>query len=202
MTMIFRQLKILASERHLSVLLPKYCSQIICDITLFLQGFPFGDFNLEDVMLPEDDDMGIPSDDDEDLEDEVTTETGFGCVVGEWAYLVTIRTWRTSSTHSMSYALLQKMSRRIICVRQPPAFTPFMPPSCGEHHCLWWVMHHTHTAAVLDNLPKVEAAKYDKLAGVVRKIISQVGVSIRGGATSCMCPSPRHTAVALMRVYG
>ena len=29
---------------------------------------------------------GIPSDDDEDLEEEVRTETGFGCVVGEWAY--------------------------------------------------------------------------------------------------------------------
>ncbi|CAK0783331.1 hypothetical protein CVIRNUC_006530 [Coccomyxa viridis] len=86
------------------------------------KGFPFGDFNLEDVMLPEDDDMGIPSDDDEDLEDEVTTETGFGCVV------------------------------------------------------------------VLDNLPKVEAAKYDKLAGVVRKIISQVGVSIRGGADGFHMP--------------
>ena len=48
------------------------------------------------------------------------------------------------------------------------------------------------TAAVLDNLPKVEAAKFDKLAGVVRKIISQVGVSIRGGAMSCMCPSPKY----------
>jgi hypothetical protein len=102
MTMIFRQLEVLASECHLSVLLPTYCSQIICDITLFLQGFPFGDFNLEDVMLPEDDDMGIPSDDDEDLEDEVTTETGFGCVVGEWTQLLTVRAWRTSSTHSMS----------------------------------------------------------------------------------------------------
>ena len=34
-------------------------------------------------MLPEDDDMGIPSDEDDDLEEEVKTETGFGCVVGE-----------------------------------------------------------------------------------------------------------------------
>lgn len=48
-----------------------------------LQGFPFGDFHLEDVMLPEDDDMGVPSDEDDDLEEEVKTETGFGCVVGE-----------------------------------------------------------------------------------------------------------------------
>jgi len=48
-----------------------------------LQGFPFGDFDLEDVMLPEDDDMGIPSDDDDDLEEEVQTESGFGCVVGK-----------------------------------------------------------------------------------------------------------------------
>ena len=55
-------------------------------MTSLLQGFPFGDFHLEDVMLPEDDDMGIPSEDDEDLEEEVTTETGFGCVVGERAH--------------------------------------------------------------------------------------------------------------------
>lgn len=37
---------------------------------------------MEDVMLPEDDDMGIPSDDDEDDEEEIQTETGFGSVVG------------------------------------------------------------------------------------------------------------------------
>lgn len=43
-----------------------------------------GDFHLEDVMLPEDDDMGIPSDEDDDLEEEVKTETGFGCVVGKY----------------------------------------------------------------------------------------------------------------------
>ncbi len=39
-------------------------------------------------------------------------------------------------------------------------------------------------SAVLDNLPKVPHEKYDKLAGVVRKVISQVGVTIRGGARS------------------
>ncbi len=37
---------------------------------------------------------------------------------------------------------------------------------------------------MLDNLPKVAHEKYDKLAGVVRKVISQVGVSIRGGVAS------------------
>jgi hypothetical protein len=58
----------------------------------------------------------------------------------------------------------------------------------------------SYPAAVLDNSPKVEAAKYDKLAGVVRKIISQVGVSIRGGATCYACPSPKYAAMALMRV--
>ena len=51
-----------------------------------------------------------------------------------------------------------------------------------------------YTAAVLDNLPKVEAAKYDKLAGVVRKIISQVGVSIRGGMPSCQSKICCHSA--------
>ncbi len=38
---------------------------------------------MEDVMLPEDDDMDIPSDDDDDDEEEIQTETGFGSVVGE-----------------------------------------------------------------------------------------------------------------------
>ena len=59
-----------------------------CDITLLPQGFPFGDFHLEDVMLPEDDDLGISSEDDENLEEEVRTETGFGCVVGEWTLIL------------------------------------------------------------------------------------------------------------------
>lgn len=47
------------------------------------RGFPFGDFDLEDVMLPEDDDMGIPSDTDEDgQEEDVQAESGFGNVLG------------------------------------------------------------------------------------------------------------------------
>jgi hypothetical protein len=45
------------------------------------KGFPFGDFDLEDVMLPEDDDMGVPSD-DEEQEEVLQTETGFGNVLG------------------------------------------------------------------------------------------------------------------------
>lgn len=47
-----------------------------------MQGFPFEGFHIEDVMLPEDDDLGIPSDDEEEGEEEIQTETGFGCVVG------------------------------------------------------------------------------------------------------------------------
>ena len=49
------------------------------------KGFPLGDYKtyLEDVMLPEGEDMGIPSDDDSIGEDEIETETGFGSVIGE-----------------------------------------------------------------------------------------------------------------------
>lgn len=47
------------------------------------KGFPFDGFKLEDVMLPEDEDMGIPSEDDEDDEEEIQTETGFGSVIGK-----------------------------------------------------------------------------------------------------------------------
>lgn len=46
------------------------------------KGFPFGDFRLEDVMLPEGDDMGIASDDDDIDEETIEQETGFETVVG------------------------------------------------------------------------------------------------------------------------
>jgi translation initiation factor 3 subunit B len=46
------------------------------------KGFPFDDFDLHDVMLPEDEgDFGYASDDDEIDEEEVVTETGFGSVI-------------------------------------------------------------------------------------------------------------------------
>ena len=51
------------------------------------RGFPFGDFELDDVMVPDGDDMGIASeDDDAHNEEEIVTETGFGSVIG--AYVV------------------------------------------------------------------------------------------------------------------
>ena len=46
------------------------------------KGFPFEGFQLEDVMLPEDDVMGIPSDDDLEDEEEIESESGFGSVIG------------------------------------------------------------------------------------------------------------------------
>ncbi len=45
------------------------------------RGFPFDDFDVMDVMLPEGDDMGIVSEDEED-EEEIITETGFGNIIG------------------------------------------------------------------------------------------------------------------------
>lgn len=45
------------------------------------KGFPFGDFDISDVMLPEGDDMDIPSDDDEVQEEDVQTDSGFGNVL-------------------------------------------------------------------------------------------------------------------------
>lgn len=49
------------------------------------RGFPLEDFALEDVMLPEDDDMGIASEEDTDDEEEIETESGFGSVIGQSA---------------------------------------------------------------------------------------------------------------------
>ena len=46
------------------------------------RGFPFEDFDVMDVMLPEGDDMGFPSDDEEE-EEELVTESGFGNIIGE-----------------------------------------------------------------------------------------------------------------------
>ena len=45
------------------------------------RGFPFGDFDVADVMLPDGDDMGIPSDDEEE-DVAIETESGFGNMVG------------------------------------------------------------------------------------------------------------------------
>lgn len=46
------------------------------------EGFPYENFDLPHLKMPEDDDMGIPSDDDDVDVEEVETETGFGSVVG------------------------------------------------------------------------------------------------------------------------
>lgn len=45
-------------------------------------GFPFDGFQLEELILPEDDDMGIRSDEEDDEEEELETESGFGSVIG------------------------------------------------------------------------------------------------------------------------
>lgn len=50
------------------------------------RGFPFGDFDLDDVMIPENDDMGIPSDDEAE-EDELPEQNGLGNIIGKTAYL-------------------------------------------------------------------------------------------------------------------
>jgi hypothetical protein len=49
------------------------------------KGFPLDGFEIEDVMLPEGDDLGIPSEDDEEAEDELEFDSGFGSVIGEFS---------------------------------------------------------------------------------------------------------------------
>ena len=47
------------------------------------KGFPFHDFEVDDIMLPDGDDMDIPSDDDDAAdEEEILAESGFGSVIG------------------------------------------------------------------------------------------------------------------------
>lgn len=47
------------------------------------EGFPYGDFNPDEVILPPDDDLDIPSEDDDAAEESKDdTETGFSTSVG------------------------------------------------------------------------------------------------------------------------
>lgn len=71
------------------------------------KGFPFGDFDLEDVMLPEDDDMGIPSDTDDDgQEDDVQAESGFGNVLG--ASVLVHAPWHLPPLHAQTQSSRRK----------------------------------------------------------------------------------------------
>ena len=70
------------------------------------RGFPFDpEFRMEDVMLPENDDMGIASEDDEVAEEEIQTETGFGSVIGmpwetqQQRQFPIVASWILQSTH-------------------------------------------------------------------------------------------------------
>ena len=45
-------------------------------------GFPFEGFELQDVLLPPGETMGINSDDDDEEEDIISSETGFGSAIG------------------------------------------------------------------------------------------------------------------------
>lgn len=45
-------------------------------------GFPFEEFDLRDVQVPEGDDMGINSEDGEDDDAELASESGFGSLIG------------------------------------------------------------------------------------------------------------------------
>lgn len=46
-------------------------------------GFPFERFDLEELILPSGDDMGIRSEDDEVKEEDIQTQSGFGSCLGE-----------------------------------------------------------------------------------------------------------------------
>lgn len=50
------------------------------------KGFPFEGFDIEELILPEGEDFGIRSDDDDMEEDDLEAETGFGSVIGVCYY--------------------------------------------------------------------------------------------------------------------
>jgi translation initiation factor 3 subunit B len=45
-------------------------------------GFPYEGFLVEELILPDGDDMGVPSEDEDVMEEETDFETGFGSVIG------------------------------------------------------------------------------------------------------------------------
>jgi len=127
------------------------------------RGFPFGDFDVEDVMLPEGDDMGIPSDESDSGEPAPSAETGFGSVIGEFECgrgEQRRRTPRRSAAAAAGTAALFLPAH----ARTHTAHTPSLPP----------------LTAVVDNLPSVPAEKHEKLCTVVRKVFSQIGPIVDG----------------------
>ena len=64
------------------------------------KGFPLGqEFDINNVMLPEGEDLGIESEEDEIDEEEIDTETGFGAVIGRNSfYLILFYVLFSSST--------------------------------------------------------------------------------------------------------
>lgn len=53
------------------------------------EGFPYENYDLEDIEVPEGDDMGIPDVNDAGDEEDVETESGFGSLIGKNAYHLT-----------------------------------------------------------------------------------------------------------------
>ena len=158
---------------------------LFCNSGHALQGFPFDDFDLHDVMLPEDEgDFGYASDDDEIDEEEVVTETGFGSVIGERMFL--------------HCPLLNCIARHIAVLDSSlshvGSLSPFSPGNnnfaqgarhaLGVQSVLLRVMRPLRVArcAVVDNLPKVAAEKFGKLETYIQKVYSQIGsISSEGG---------------------
>lgn len=66
------------------------------------KGFPLGGFDLDDVMLPEGEDMGIQSGDDDGGDDEEGPETGFGRVIGMEERERVVDRWREEKKHAVA----------------------------------------------------------------------------------------------------
>lgn len=52
------------------------------------EGFPYENYDLEDIEVPEGDDMGIPDVNDAGDEEDVETESGFGSLIGKDAHFL------------------------------------------------------------------------------------------------------------------
>ena len=137
------------------------------------KGFPFGDFDVEDVMLPDGEagDMGIPSDESDSGEGAPAEESGFGSVIGAWA--------RRREEEGRGVAEEEERERR------PRRSGRRRRRSAGDPAA----RTHTHAPLpfpphppnpVVDNLPCVPTEKHDKLCTVVRKVFSQIGPILDG----------------------
>lgn len=96
------------------------------------KGFPFEGFDIEELILPEGEDFGIRSDDDDIEEDDLEAETGFGSVIG----MLQVRVVRRCTWAKRSSCLQVQVSEAASGLTAATAAVPAWPMCC-VYSCGW-----------------------------------------------------------------